>query len=200
MQTFAALRKAALSVAVLLASGVAAAATTFSGGFSLSGSAYTDPGLVVQTSPSSGLGSFDLQVGQSTTFKLFDIWTNETSVNFDDTIARTLLATFSLSSPVSSGSATGSTQGHGGILQYGTLNWAGPASLAFGNGGLLTISLSNATFNWGLFGLSPGQKHGATVYATATYAVAPVPVPAAGVAMAGGLGLLAFFRRRRAAA
>lgn len=191
------LRKAVITAVALAASAVAATAATFTGSFNLSGSAFTDPGLVVNANPIGGPTSFNLNVGQSTTFNLFDIWTDETSVQYDDTIAQSIFASFTLIQPVASGAVSGVTDGHWGLLQYGSLNWGGPLMLAFGNGGLLSITLSNETFNTGLFGLFPGYHKGATVTATATYVAAPVPVPAAGFLLAGGLGVMALMRRRR---
>lgn len=193
------LRKTVLAAIAVAASAVAAAAATFNGTFSLGGSAFSDPGLVVNASPTTGSSSFSLNVGQSTTFNLFRIWTDETSVQYDDTIAQSIFASFTLTQPVASGTVSGVTDGNWGLLQYGTLNWGGPLMLSFGNGGLLSIALSNATFNWGLFGLTPGMHRGATVTATATYVAAPVPVPAAGALLLGGLGAMALMRRRRKA-
>lgn len=192
-----------VATGALAVSAMSVAAATFTGTYSLSGSAFADPGLVIQASPMSGSGSFDLNVGESASIWLFDVWTNEGAVNPDDRTPRSIQAAFTMTAPAaSSGTGWGSSVGQGLIAQYGSLTWGGPIDLLFGNGGLLRITLSDATFNWGLFGLTPGQRKGASIFATATYVTAPaaVPLPAAGLGLLAGLGGLALVRRRKAAA
>lgn len=156
--------------------------------------------------PTSGTGSFDLDVGNSITFDLFDIWTTEGSVNPDDTVPQSIFVDFDLTNPVASGTAGGSSVGEKklwGAFQGGSVSWGSPVSLMFGNGGQIDFALSDETFNWGLFGTHPGQRHGATVQLTATYvseSVAAVPLPASGLLLIAGLGGLAAVRRRKKAA
>ena len=72
-----------IGLAAALAAGLAlpASAATFTGGWTVDYNAF-DPGLVVEVTPGSGGGTTpDLAVGDSYTFDLFRIWTDETSVN-----------------------------------------------------------------------------------------------------------------------
>lgn len=200
--------KAFLSAALVAASVVLpgiAGATTFTGTWSVDVNS-TDPGLVIETYPSSGSFSTSLEVGDSVTGKLFSIWTNETDVGPDDQIPKPISMAASFSSPDSFGGILdGETTGVRelfGFVQSGELTWDGPLTLAFGAGdtGRVTLALSDAAFNWGLFGLNEGPKWGANVYGTITYDVAPVPVPAALPMLLGAFGILGFAARRRLAA
>jgi len=183
----------------------AASALSFSGTYGVSGSAFSDPGLVIQTAPSNGSYAFNLDVGQSTTVKLFDIWTNENSVGSDDTVPQSINVGFDMTDPVSTGNVSGSTVGNSllfGLFQSGSVSWDGPLQLAFGKGGILSVMLNNATFNDGVFGLDEGQRHGAGIKATFTYEQSPsaVPLPAGLGLMAAGVGALGAAARRRKAA
>lgn len=192
---------AAASLTALMASGANAA--LFNGTFDISGSAFADPGLVLNVHPSTGPVSLDLNEGDSVTFDLFRVWTNETSVNSDDYNGQSVNVAFNMTSPVTSGVLGGTSSGNTavfGFFQGGNISWNNPLQLTFGkNGtGLLEISLSDESFNWGAFwGTVPGKHHGATVQATATYVMAPVPLPASALLLLGGLGGLAFMRKRK---
>ncbi|MEI2808152.1 hypothetical protein [Albidovulum sp.] len=192
---------ALLSAAALAGSSVAGQAATFNGVFSLSGSSFREPGLVMATSTTSGAVGFQLDtVGQSVSFDLFDIWAAERRVNGNNTRTSSLLADFTFSGIGASGSATGSTTGHGGATQHASIAWGAPVVLTFGNGGILSLVLDNASFSHGTGGLSQGQANGATIRATATLVAAPVPLPASGLALLGALGgAAAVLRRRRRA-
>lgn len=202
------LKSAVVSAVVFGASSLGVNAATFNGLFSLSGTSFQEPGLVMATSATSGAFSFDLDTaGQSTTFDLFNIWATEGNVSGNNTQTSTLQAAFSFAGIGASGTVNGSTKGVSiffGIFQNASLSWAGPVVLNFGNGGVLSIALSgNTSFNSGIFGLSPGSANGATIQATATLvsAPAPVPLPASGLVLLGALaGGGAFLRRRRKAA
>jgi hypothetical protein len=196
---------AATAVTALMTTGAYAA--TFSGSFAISGDAFSDPGLVVSANPTSGTGTFNIaNVGESITFALFDIWTAEGTVNSDDLIPQSINVDFDMTSPEANGTLGGSSVGESmffGLFQGGSVSWGSPLSLLFGNGGQLDLALNDADFNWGLFGTTPGQKHGATINLTATYvseSIAPVPLPATGLLLIAGLGGLAVARRRKKAA
>jgi hypothetical protein len=155
--------------------------------------------------------TFDLGASNPQTFDLFEIYTPESSVNFgEDTTPYDISATFNFSGPAA-GSATvgGDTFGvtFFGVVQYGEVTWNGPANFTWGNGGLMTISLSNETFNQGFFGLNDGNRrcgascYGADVDATFDWQADPtgVPEPASWALMIGGFGLAgAALRRSRA--
>lgn len=182
-------------------------ATVFQGTFAVSANS-SDPGLVLNTLALGG-GAFttpDIGEGSSHTFDLFQIWTNETTVNADDQAAKPISVSFSFTmpSPPFGGTAEGDTVGVrilGGIFQNGQVTWDGPLTLSYpqGGDGSLRITLSNATFNSGLFGLTPGQRHGATVTATFANLADPTAVPEPATLAVLGLGLagLGFAARRR---
>lgn len=189
-------------VAVLALPG-AANALTFTGNWAIGAINTTDPGLVVKTSSSGGGFSADLAVGGSHTFDLFRIWTDETSVNVpEDTQPKPFSVAFSFTDPVTDGTATGVTYGSNNFWTHsGVLTWDGPITLSFGqnNTGKLSLALSDAVFNTGLFGLKDGWKHGDKVTATLTYETAPIPLPATLPLLLGGIALAAAARRRAAA-
>lgn len=194
-------KSAALAVVIAGAGVPAALAATFNGIFSLSGSSFSEPGLVMATSTQSGSVSFQLDtVGQSVTFDLFDIWATERRANGNNTRTSSLVAAFTFAGIGASGSVTGTTQGHGFLIQYASLAWGAPVLLNFGNGGVLSLALSDADFSYGFLGFGQGQANGATIQATATLVATPVPLPASGLALMAALAGAGLFARRRRAA
>lgn len=192
---------ASAALAAMLTLPGAAHALSFSGDWNITTINDSDPGLVVRTSASGGsFSTGDMAVGDSYTFNLFKIWTDETDVGKDDRASSPIKVGFSFTDPATAGTVGGSTAGVNALVaQWGTLGWDGPVTLAFGKGdtGRLTLALSDAIFNKGLFGLNEGYKHGAKITATLTYDAAPVPLPATLPLLLGGIALVGAAARRR---
>jgi len=94
--------------------------------------------------------SFDLNaIGQFVTVNLFQLSTKESSPDLRSLVSPHPIdvgLTLTSPSPGFSGSSFGLT-GAGSFLHgVGQLVWTNPVQLSFGNGGLLALSLSNATF------------------------------------------------------
>lgn len=155
-----------------------------------------------------------LNDGQSAVFSLFDIWTDESARNSDDTTPRpfTVALTFSQPPPGGSGGSTGgNTVEVGSIIQMGRLTWDSTNPFTVTAGGvsysvLLTDNANGtphgtADFNGGLFSLNPGRQNGATIYAKVTQIssnVQGVPEPASFVLFGvSGLCLAGFRKLRR---
>jgi len=201
-----------MSVSKLLATTViafavaapAAQAAIFTGTFDVTANT-SDPGLVVQVAPDNGSINADLEVGESTSVHLFDIWTTETDVSGVDQVAKPISVEFDFSHPDTANTLGGETDGvrkFFGVVQYGSLEWDNPVVFNFGQGGTgeFEISLTEGKFNGGLFGLNEGPGKGLKVYASVSYNVAPVPLPAAGFVLLGALAAAGVAYRRRAAA
>ena len=177
----------------------------------------SDPGLVIQTQDhSANPFSYNLNTGQSVTFGLFDIWTNENSLDTywfscgADCNPLPISVAFGFTSPTGGqGTISGDTQGTftGFLNEEGVVHWDNPLNFAFGpNGdGLIQVSLSDEAFNKGFLGLDSGQRDGATVKATLKYvsdpSAADVPEPGTfglfGLALA-GIGFASYRRRSQA--
>jgi hypothetical protein len=199
----------ALLMTVGLAPGASAATFTLD---SYSISLHTSGnGLTVGASPivpyTGDYTTPDLQVGQSHTFALFDLYAaNESAVNSDDLTPKPITVQFSFNPPAATGPLSGNTVGGSFNIfcipflgcaqtQWADVTWNNPLTLNFGNGGQFTVALSNETFAAGLNGL---QQNGATIEATLTYTAASVPEPATMALFGmGALGLAARLRRRR---
>lgn len=162
----------------------------------------TDPGLVIETlDVAANPFTFDLNPGDSQTFDLFRIWTNESSVNGDDSTPMPIAVNFDFLQPATGQtSVDGTTAGRRflGVFQYGELTWNGPADFVYGplDDGKILLSLSDEIFNFGFLGLG---GRGATVQGTVTLvseATVATPEVFAMFAIALlGLGLVS--RRRR---
>lgn len=185
----------------------------------LSGSAYaipfvgtytvnanSGPGLIINTTDlAPNPFTFDVAEGDSFFSNLFQIWTPETDVGGDDVIPRPISVTFAFSEPSPSfgGSVEGDTVGFTlfGFIEGGTVQWGGPIVLNYGalGDGELEISLQDALFNPGFFGLTPGAGHGATVGGSfkKNKEASAVFEPSSIGLLAGGLIVLAVVMRRR---
>jgi hypothetical protein len=192
-------------LACALASSVALA-TPYEIGNGSSVSANTGDGLIIGTALVNGLSNvaFNLNDGQSTTFNFFKIWTPETDVGKDDKKPIAISATLDFDNPLDTGAnVTGVTFGGSFFVQWGEVVWSAPVIVSSG-GISFKVSLSNETFNGGLFGLNEGPCDGAIVQATVTQLCSDVPsrVPDSGSTIAflglalSSVGIIA--RRRRA--
>ncbi len=142
--------------------------------------------------------------GGSSTFNFFNIWTDETTINPDDTISMDISATLNFSDPISGGTIHGVTVGGSilfGLAQWGQVTWNGPTIITLGDR-VFSISFTNETFNFGFFGLNGGPGYGATVQTIVTQISSrAVPESSSTLALSGlGLAGLLLFRRRRLAA
>jgi hypothetical protein len=217
---------AAAAVSLALAAS-AANATEFAGTWTLTELGTSDPGLVVNAT--STTGTFDIANGvltstNTSTINLFDLYTNESSVQSDDTHPLPIQLTFAFTTPTptSGGVIGGSTVGQTdplpilpgfslqGFFQNGALTWGegGETDVHFGAGltGLLQVTVNGGDFNQGaFFGLDGGPRDGLNVAATFDWrndaTGAGVPEPASWALMIGGFGMAgATLRRRRATA
>lgn len=211
------LQKASCICALLLIS-VAANATVVKSNYTIDANA-TDPGLVIQTADAANNPfTYDVTLGNPVTFDLFDIWTDENSLDKGgflglgcgaDCDPKSINVDFGFILPETGNSTVdGTTQGSKkllGVFQGGKLTWNGPADFMFGplGDGLLQISLSDKTFNKGVFGVKEGEQYGATVKATLSLIsnATATAVPEPGIFALFGLALIgvgfAASRRRR---
>ncbi len=164
-----------LGVAIITASLCAPSAFAITKSYELGSGSFisantTDPGLVVQTAIDSGLSgrTFTLNDNQSTSFKFFQIWTTESSVNAgEDTSPKSITAVMDFADPLTGVTVKGVTFGGFFLIgQYGAVTWNGPVVVDIPGDRSFMVSLNNATFDAGLFGLSGGQAKGATIKAT----------------------------------
>ena len=168
--------------------------------------ANSGSGLEMEWALASDLSSraFTLDDGQSVTFKFFDIWTDETSVNADDTAPKSIKATLNFTVPDFYAVVGGNTVGVNffGIIQAGLVIWDNPAPTFTALDRTFSVDLSDEAFNLGLFGLSEGECYGATVEATvkqiSSFSPNTSAVPDSGATvLLLGLSLLAFEAYRR---
>jgi opacity protein-like surface antigen len=195
---------AATAAAALMAS--AASATTYIATYNVDAYGGSN-GLDIETSydASNPFTKVLNGNGATTTFDLFDIWTDEGSLDSSDLLHKDITVNFHFTAPGNqSGSVTGDTYGLNGHINEGVVTWDGPLNLNFG-GTLLKITLSDETFNAREDDrhqndeLSSGFWYDADVQATLVQTVAAgVPEPASWALMIGGFGMSgAMLRRRR---
>ena len=139
-----------------------------------------EPGLVIQTQVNPALSgtSFTLDDGASFTFSFFNVWTNEPKIETDDLVASPISATLNFDSPLTGTAVNGITVGgswYKGLSQWGQLTWNGPVTISLPGDRTFQITLSDATFNYGLGGTQEGLAGCATVEATVKQISSPVP-------------------------
>jgi hypothetical protein len=190
----------------------AATPIDFSGSASVTANA-ADPGLLVNVLNVVPFSFSLTDVGSTASISsLFTLWTPEADVGSDDKIARTISVGFDLTPGVTgtaTGTTIGQTSGWFGAVQNGRLSWnQNEFQLAFGDGGLLGVSLTGGIFNTGLFGLGHLPGEGLEVGATfrlispstpirAPDAIAAAPEPATWATMLLGFGAIGYSLRRR---
>ncbi|GAB3685024.1 PEP-CTERM sorting domain-containing protein [Salinisphaera aquimarina] len=162
-------------------------------------------GLLIETSDASpNPFIYNLMLGESQTFGLFNIYTNEGSVNLDDLVGRDIFVDFGFIQPEAGNAVvTGETDGRfrAIVFQQGRVQWDGPQLFSYGGDGLIEVALQDATFNTGLFGLDGGEANGATIFATLTLrneaTLADVPEPGVMALFALALIGMGFAARRQ---
>ena len=195
----------AASFAAFFAVPASSWALNFTGNLYFSGSAFSEPGLRVQ-STATGMSnkkafSFDIEDGEMKKKKIGTIWTDETWVNGDDKVPQDIALNVAITSPFSdTGKVEGTTKGKSilfGLLQWGKLTWEDPLTFQNDDFGTLTVALLGGKFNKGLFGLCPGQCSGLDVHAKVSYEAppAPVPLPASLLLLLSAIGALGWFGR-----
>jgi hypothetical protein len=158
----------------------------------------SEPGLVVYandilTEPT----TFNLNVGQSAPFTLFELGTDETWANLgEDTTPKPISVAFNFSTPSVNNDLNGTTTGVWAfITTWGNVNWNNPALFDFGTTGQFSLILNDANFG------TPGHTDitGSIKYLTADTDPAPTPEPGTVLLLGIGLaGLAALKWRKRA--
>ncbi|MDB5454140.1 MAG: sorting protein [Caulobacteraceae bacterium] len=191
---------AAVSVAAVAAP---ASAEVFAGSYNVSVQS-SDPGLVLHWAPIAPGLNFNLPTaGSSTSFPLFQLWTDEGSIESDDRVAKPIQVNLAFTLPsVFGGQVNGQTVGESilfGLIQDGRVTWSnnGDALMNFAGGGQLLAHLDNAVFNKGFFGLDEGPGDGAAIGSTFTLVKSAVPEPATWGMMILGLGMVGMGLRLR---
>jgi hypothetical protein len=122
---------------------------------------FSDPGLVIKYALVAGLQdvAFSLNDGESYTFDLLKIWTDETDVAlWEDTLKKPITVNLDFDTPDESLSLDGDTYGIDGLWQWGQVTWDGPVTLALTDR-TFKVSLSDEQFNKGFFGLDEGARY-----------------------------------------
>lgn len=163
----------------------------------------SDPGLVVHTqNVFTNPFSVNLTPGVTKKVDLFKIWTNETSVNYnEDNVPRSASVDWVFTAPVGGASSAGASKGgYFWFFQYGAIEWDNPTIVTFANGAKLKVRLSHEIFNAGVLGLTPGYDYGAMVTAKLKLIKKGIDIPEPGalaLLSTGLLGMGILLRRRR---
>ena len=198
-----------MALSLLALAPIKSEAATVSGHIDFSGSALSDPGLVVSVDPAPASFSLNIADGQSTAVKLFEIYTTESYLNADDFAPQSFNAEFTFDEPSASGTISGATGAFTALIfSGGYVTWGDPLVINLADGGLLTVQLFDATFGFGpgfSFGDARAEIYGKFSYTAGSNGggdVSSVPLPAAFSMMAGVLALFGAmaWRRRRALA
>jgi len=141
--------------------------------------------------------TFNLNVGESQRFTLFNLGTRETWSNKDDKVAMPISVDFKFSNPQANNSVNGITKGWTiwFFASGGKVDWDGPAEFNFGNTGLFSLSLDDKLFS------TPGETSvgGNIEYVAADTPTAPVPEPGTVLLLGLGLAGIAFMNWKKMA-
>ena len=177
-------------------------------GSSVTANTSVNDGLAIRTELASGLSSqlFTLNDGQSHTFNFFKIWTDETAVDADDWVPRTITARLDFESPDVTAQVQGITfsatlLGHsgGGVLWNDALVWNDSVTVSLADR-VFKVTLNDAYFDLAQGGLgnSPAIIT-ATVKQISSGGITAVPDAGSTVALLGAaLGAMAMLRRKTA--
>src|ERR1700741_2233754 len=136
-----------LSLAILLVAAPARAASFTLSSLNVN---LNQGGLALNwTSLLSGPLSFNLNnVGQSYTANLFTLSTKQNSLNLQSLVPHTINVGLGFTAPPPgfSGSKHGLTGAGWFLVNFGYVEWNNPSIMSFGTTGLLSVSLTNATF------------------------------------------------------